>query len=52
MFKDGRYLDVFRLKDVILSNNMSPTYNTICLYLESGIKLADLDKIIDALEMF
>lgn len=52
MHNEERYLDIFRLKELVLSKNMTPTYNTVCYYLESAMKLVDLDKIVDALEMF
>lgn len=52
MKSESRFLDVIRLKELVLSNNMEPTFNTICHYLEAAIKLVDEDKIIDALEMF
>lgn len=40
-----------RLNELAKREELRPTFNSICMYLESGIKLMDMNRIISALQM-
>lgn len=52
LHEEKRILDIYRVWDVILSEKLVPSFESVCIFMECAILEANEDKVVEAFEWF